>query len=290
MKEFAKSAVKWVTLLGLVGIVGYVVYRSIPDFRDQMFSHSSPRATCSSLSASFGGSSARPPGLAAQATTAKLQPHQTESVAFGRSVTTRTITLYFDLSAAPDGPTNFHVRTNAFVRADDASLCTKDIVATAKDAGRTLILNVTFSRYASSIPSLGDPGLYVGSVTIDDSRLGAPVTIPMTVTMQYIDGVFLLWLYFAAILPGAWCVWVIRNKIDGKTNAFSLEFLKWAIKVDGIVALVSGGVAAFAVYVAVYLRDPTWGSSALQPLTLYGAMFSAFVTTSGLASLTGTKT
>lgn len=127
-------------------------------------------------------------------------------------------------------------------------------------------------------------------MTINDGRLSTPVSIPIIVTMQYTNGVFLLWLYFLAILPGAWCVWIIRDKVDGSQPALSLDFLEWAFTVNGIVAIVAGGVAAFAVYVAVYLRDPTWGSSALQPLTLYGGMFSAFVTTSGLASLTGKKT
>lgn len=107
--------------------------------------------------------------------------------------------------------------------------------------------------------------------------------------MQYPNGLFLLWLYFGAVIPGAWCVWVIKAKRDGSGSAFSETFLTWASQIDGVVAIVAGGVSSFAVYMAVYLRDPTWGSSALQPLTLYGGMFSAFVTTSGLASLTGQK-
>jgi hypothetical protein len=107
--------------------------------------------------------------------------------------------------------------------------------------------------------------------------------------MQYTNGVFLLWLYFGAVIPGVWYVWVIRERRDGKEFALSLAFLSWIRTVDGIVAVVAGSVAAFGVYVAVYLRDPTWGSSALQPLTLHGGMYSAFVTTSGLASLTGQK-
>jgi hypothetical protein len=175
------------------------------------------------------------------------------------------------------------------MRSDDASLRPKDIAAYARADGQILILRVCFYRNGIQNTNIGDPGLYSGSVTLDDSRLIAPVTVPITVTMQYTNGVFLLWLYVLAIIPGAWCLWVIREKRDGDQRAFSLDFLKWVFEVNGIVAIVSGSVAAFAVYVAVYLRDPTWGSSALQPVTLYGAMFSAFVTTSGLASLTGNK-
>jgi hypothetical protein len=81
-------------------------------------------------------------------------------------------------------------------------------------------------------------------VTLDDSRLSAPVTVPITVPMQYTNGVFLLWLYAFAVIPGAWCLWVIREKRDGNQSAFSLDFLKWIFTVNGIVAIVSGSVAA----------------------------------------------
>ncbi len=107
---------------------------------------------------------------------------------------------------------------------------------------------------------------------IDDSRLRTLVSVPIIITMQYTNGIFLLWLYFLAFVPRAWCVWIIREKVDGTKPTLSLDFLDWVFTINGIVAVVAGSVAAFAVYVAVYLRDPTWGR-ALQLLTLYGACF-----------------
>ena len=252
-----------------------------------MFGRAAPQASCAVLPASV---SAPDPGLLgknSQLVTAKLESGQVEEVDFGRSVTSRAVTVYLDLSSIPSGSAYFHVRINPFARSDDAMLRPQNIVASAERDGTTLLLNVCFNRNGGRNTNLGDPGSYAGSVTIDDSRLSSPVSVPVTVTMQYPNGVFLLWLYFGAIIPGAWCMWVIREKRDG--DALSRDFPAWAKSIDGVVAIVAGSVSAFAVYIAVYLRDPTWGSSALQPLTLYGGMFSAFVTTSGLASLTGKK-
>jgi hypothetical protein len=207
-------------------------------------------------------------------------------------MTSRSVTLYLDLSTAIPRYMHFHVLVNPFTRADDASLQDprRNIVVSAISDGKVLLLNACFRRSGNQSVSLGDPGSYSGSVTLDDNRLAAPVTVPITVTMQYPNGVFLLWLYAGAIIPGAWCLWVIRDKPAGTEDALGPKFFKWLITVYGVVAVVAGSVAAFAVYVAVYLRDPTWDGSTLHVLTLYGSMFSAFVTTAGIASLTGGKT
>ena len=279
---------KWLAVIPLI-IFLVLVGLSIPDLVANMSGPESPPADCTASSAPSGLPNTSPSSTTSQPATANLEGGQTEEVDFGRSLTTRSITIYLDMSSTPNGSSYFHVHTNAFVRSDDAILRPQDISAYAERDGKTLLVNVCFKRTGYGNLSLGDPGSYVGSVTIDDSRLSTPVSVPITVTMQYPNGVFLLWLYFGAIIPGAWCIWVIRTKRDSDTKALSWDFLKWATSINGIVSIVTGSVTAFAVYMAVYLRDPTWGSSALQPLTLYGAMFSAFVTTSGLASLTGNK-
>ena len=218
---------------------------------------------------------------------AKLQEGQREEVDFGRSSQPKDLELYLELSAPVAPPTYFAMQVNQFTRADDATLQPHDIIANAQDDGTTLKINLCFLRGdGHAVTLLGDPGTYIGSITVDDSRLQAPVTIPLIVTMQFINGGLLLWLYVAAVIPAIWCVWVISTVRDRTKGAFSVDIIRWMIQVRGIVSVVGGGVAAFAVYTATYLRDPTWGSSALQPLTLYGAMFSAFVTTSGLAHLT----
>ena len=206
---------------------------------------------------------------------------------FGRSFTARIIVLNFALKVAISRTTYFHVRVNPFVRTDDAQLrdTGQNIVAIAKSDRKTLQLTACFWRSGNRSTNLGDPGTYAGSVTIDDRSLVTPVTVPITVTMEYPNGTFLIWLWVGAIIPGAWCLWVLRDKQQGTRPAFSRQFIGWLLTISGLVSVVVGSVAAFAVYVAVYLRNQTWGSSALQALTLYGAMFSAFVTTGGIASL-----
>jgi hypothetical protein len=286
LSALARNVVKWGTVGAVLIVAVIVVSLSRPDLESELLSHTPPSQSCHITDPSGGLQSG---SSHAGTVTAKLLPDQREEVDFGRSLTSRTLTVDLSLSTAPKGSTFFQVRTNPFVRADDASLSPQYIFTNAQRYGETLILNVCFERNTPGVTNLGNPGSYAGSVTLDDSRLNAPVTVPITVTMQYTNGVFLLWLYFAAIIPGAWCVWVLRSKRDGTDSALSLDFLKWARTVNGLVAVIAGCIAAFAVYTAVYLRDPTWGSSALQPLTLYGGMFSAFVTTSGLASLTGQK-
>lgn len=287
-KLFACSTWKKVfrCLLPIAAIVGVLVALgfSFPDLVANMFSHPPP-AKCAALPPAGPGNS----GEKARTVTATLEEGQREEIDFGRSITARTVTFYLDLNAAPVGPASFTTRTNAFVRSDDAPLSPAEIHAKAERVGTTLLVSVCFTRTGSTQTNLGDPGSYLGSVTVDDGRLTTPVTIPMTVTMQYTNGVFLLWLLLGAIVPGAWCIWVIRKKRGNGSRAFSTDFFNWAFSIDGVIAIVVGSVTAFSVYMAVYLRDPTWGSSALQPLTLYGSMFSAFVTTSGLASLTSAK-
>jgi hypothetical protein len=275
-----KEAALWIILLLILFIV---VWRSYPELESQLIK---PVPTIASCASNVPFPASNPTG--AKTVTAKVLSGQRGEIDFGRSLTSRTLVIDLQLSGIPRGSGTFHVHKNLFLRDDDAALNNSDISGSAATDGKVLVLKACFKRNAHA--PLGDPGSYSGSFTIDDSRLSAPVTVPLTVTMQYSNGVFLLWLYFAAVIPGAWCVWVLRSSRNGNSTALDSSFFTWARSVGGLVALVSGGVAAFAVYTAVYLRDPTWGSSALQPLTLFGGMFSAFVTTSGLASLSSQKT
>ena len=279
IKPCTKPAVWVLVFLGLVA----AVVLSLPDLNSLLHSHQS------SLAAPCGSSAKVPPTPSSPTVTAKLLSGQRAEADFGRALISRTLILDFSLSAVPAGGTAFHVTQNQFLRSDDASLNPNDIAVNANRVGKVLVLSVCFDRNVKNQP-LGDPGSYSGSVTVDDSRLGSPVIIPLTVTMQYANWAFLLWLYFAAAIPGMWCVWVLRSGRNGTDSALDLgKFFTWAKTVSGLVAIVAGGIAAFAVFTAVYLRDPTWGYSGLQPVTLYGGMFSAFVTTSGLASLTSQK-
>jgi hypothetical protein len=287
----AKTARKWLLPFVLAGVIALIVIASLPDLRNA-FSGSLAEKNCPSASLSPRKSPGNSVVASAGSVAAKLRTGQREEVDFGRSMTSRSIVLYLDLSKAVPGSSRFHVLVNSFTRSDDASLQdpARNIAASAISDKKTLLLSVCFKRSGNPRTSLGDPGSYAGSVTIDDSRLVAPVTVPITVTMQYPNGVFLLWLYAGAIIPGTWCLWVIRDKPGGTESALNRRFFKWLITINGVVSIVAGSVAAFTVYVAVYLRNPTWAANALEVLTLYGGMFSAFVTTAGIASLTGGKT
>jgi hypothetical protein len=216
--------------------------------------------------------------------TPKLHDGENEEIDFGRSITARTLTLYLDLGAPSAGPRYFSMHANPFTRTDDATLRQANIVTSAARDGNTLIVTLCFVRERAGL-SLGDPGSYAGSVTLDDSRLSSAVTIPITVTMQYVHGMLLIWLYVGAVLPGIWCLWVLKTSRDSRKPALSRDIITWLQTVNGTISVGVGGIAALSVYIATYLRDPTWGSSAIQPLTFYGAMFSAFITTAGLAQL-----
>jgi hypothetical protein len=282
MKRYAKHAVWILVFLALVA----VVLLSLPDLISMI---SMVHSRESSLAAPCSSTAKVPSASSGPTVTARLLGGQRGEADFGRALVSRTLILDLSLSGVPRGGLAFRVTQNQFLRSDDASLNPDDIDVNATRVGKVLVLSVCFDRNVKNHP-LGDPGSYSGSVTVDDSRLSSPVIVPLTVTLQYANWAFLLWLYFAAAIPGIWCVWVLRSARNGREKALSRHFFTWAGTVSGLVALVAGGIAAFAVYTALYLRDPTWGYSGLQPVTLYGAMFSAFVTTSGLASLTSQKT
>lgn len=229
-----------------------------------------------------GGPGAQP--SKAVTSTLKLQEGQLTRVDFGRSVSVKTVTVYLNLSGTVATPTTpLYNRVGTFRRADDGRLNERNIVANVVIAGRTAILTVCFGRVDDR---LGDPGTYNGSVTIDDARLSAAVTIPFTLTMQYPHPWVAGWL-FLALLPGTWVLWIVHTSRQPTRQALDLRRLRrWLFSVEGVVSVATGAVAAASVFIATYLRDPTWGSSSLQPITLFGAMFAAFTTTAGLTQIT----
>lgn len=240
-----------------------------------------PYGGCKAPDANDGAAGAHP---GTGQTSLKLRDGQSTTVAFGRSRIAKAALILLDSrTEITDPATPLHVTVDDFRRADDGRLYLKDVVAHAYADGSTVRLMVCFGRQNNH---LGDPGTYAGSVTIDDARLVAPVTVPLTVTMQYVHGFILLWLFLPVIVPGAWVLWVLNTRREHTANAFAVrELLKWVRTVGGLVAVVTATVASVGVYVATFLRDPTWGASALEPLSLFGAMFSAFVTTGGITQL-----
>lgn len=217
----------------------------------------------------------------------KLQVGQQLKLAFGRAVGTRTLVVYLDRSTGASMPhpeVYLFTRVDAFRRTDDgAPLDSQFIRAYAKADGQTVGLTACFDR---ALGYIGGPGTYTGSVTIDDNRMVSPVTVPITITLQYQHPWILLWLLLLAAIPGSWVLWVLRTGRLTNSSAFELrEMLSWLGKVGGLAAVVTGVVAALAVYSATYLKDPSWGTSVLQVLALYGAMFSAFLTSAGITQI-----
>jgi hypothetical protein len=276
------SVRRWAGLAAATAALAVVVTLIVFSVLDALAMPTAAQQTCPDQSVPAGQIGHAGPGRGTLA--AKIREGQNEEVDFGRSITARTLTLYLAMSAPATGARYFSIHADPFTRTDDATLANADILTRATSDGNTLIVTVCFIREKAGL-SLGDPGSYTGSVTLDDSRLGSAVTIPVTVTMQYVHGMLLIWLYVAAVLPGIWCLWVLKTSRDGREPAISREIFAWLRTVNGAVSVAAGSIAALSVYIATYLRDPTWGSSTIQPLALYGAMFSAFVTTAGLAQL-----
>jgi hypothetical protein len=215
------------------------------------------------------------------APSATFKAGQVTSVAFGRSTSTKHLVLLLTLTSKVRGLTSLQARPDPFLRSDDAPLNQQDIFITSTVEGTNALVDVCFDR---SGDELGGPGTYIGSVTLTDPHLAAQVTIPMTATMQYVHGGFLLWLVAAAIIPGAWLLWISKTSPSDRPTFFvGWAWFDWMLEPAGLIAVVTGSVAAFSVYVATYLKNPTWGASAYQSIALYGAMFSAFIATSHIA-------
>jgi hypothetical protein len=214
-------------------------------------------------------------------------------MAFGRATGPKSLILYFSVNPQlPPDVKYLEVRVDSFRRSDDARLNARifsaksgdqdDLIqAFAKPDGREIRLEVCFGRQGGR---LGNPGTYSGSVTLTDLRLASDVSVPVTVTLQYTHGAVLLWLILLVAVPGTWLLWLTkRPDTNSDESALNWDWLTWLKTVGGVIATATGTVAAFSVYVATYLKDPTWGTSPYQLIGLYGAMFSAFVATSGIA-------
>lgn len=277
----SRGGLTLVAVLALVvvcfGGVAYCGYRTIRTLRPLAVA---PQGGCDRAT-TVGRPGAQPGAKGAL----KLQEGQLTRVDFARSISVKTVRASLDVTgtlAATQLP--LFTRVGTFRRADDGRLNERNIVASAVITGRTALLTVCFGRQDDR---LGDPGVYNGTITIDDARLSSAVTIPFTVTMEYPHVGVVLWLIAAVLLPGIWVLWVVHTRRAPDKSAIALrEFVRWLGSTEGVVSTVTGGIAAIGVFTATYLRDPTWGSSSLQSITLFGAMFTAFVTTAGLTQIT----
>jgi hypothetical protein len=200
---------------------------------------------------------------------------QVTTLAFNRAVTTKTLVIQYAITGTIDEdlkyPNLAHTQ-QSFLRSDEAALPSNRIKVAAWYQNGRVLLSLCVDRSGGK---LADPGTYQGTVSIVDQRVGR-VDVPVTVTLSYPSWQMVLELLVLASIAGTWYVWVLRQKKPG-TLAFGWDFLSYCISMLGVLSIAAGVVAALGVYSATYLSSIDWGSAATQPLTLLGAMFSAFL-------------
>lgn len=221
-----------------------------------------------------------PPALPASYKPAKLVliSGQTTTLAFNRALGTKTLTIQYGASGTlPEiGANQFPELQVAnplgFIRDDQEPLPGDRVkVASWVQNGR-ILLKICVQR---SGPGFADPGIYQGTVSIVDPRVGR-VDVPVVVTLAYASWQLIMALLVAAELAGAWYVWVLQSKKPNQA-AIGWDFVDFYATMLGVLSISAGTVAAFGVYSATYLNSTTWGSSSGQVFTLVGAMFSAFL-------------
>lgn len=225
-----------------------------------------------------------PPGLPSTYKPAKLVliSGQTTTLEFNRALATKTLTIQYGISGATTGAIPYSganqfpqlqvVDPLGFLRDDQEPLPGSKVrVASWVQNGRVL-LKLCVQR---SGPGFADPGIYQGTVSIVDPRVGR-VDVPITVTLSYPSWQWIMALLVLAVLAGAWYVWVLQAR-DAAEIAIGGGFLDFYATMLGVLSAGAGVIAAFGVYTATYLNSPTWGSSSTQVFALFGAMFSAFL-------------
>ena len=224
----------------------------------------------------------------------------THTIAFGRSRGTRTTTL--DLSpvgaASPSAtsatssgvsakplPNNENlvaVVTGPFTRSDGETLDPRLIYTNAQVEGGQVTLTVCARRVNRANPTenLGEPGSYAGTVSIAGTDV-VRSDVPMAVTLAYPAWQLVLELVVLTLMPAAWYLWILHGASSSQGSAVAWALLSYCVSRVGFLSLAVGAIAAFSVYSATYLSSATWGVAALQPLALYGAMFTACVAAAG---------
>jgi hypothetical protein len=136
-----------------------------------------------------------------------------------------------------------------------------------------------------------DPGTYVGSIQVV-SREIQPVTIPITVTLQYPGYRWMVpLLAIVTLIAGSFVVWAheTRSKEDDSDVWFTerlQELPGWIAR--HYVGVFAGAIAAVGVFTASYWRSEAWGAKAPEDwLALLGAVFTAFTTALTAAAAIG---
>jgi hypothetical protein len=227
---------------------------------------------------------APPPGGGAVAT---LAPRGTpvDSIAFGHSIGTQVRQFEFTvtddrLATAACLPT----QVNPFLRidaTDSAQLDPQRISAEVRVAGRQVLVTVAVMRTdARFAPS----GTYTGTVSLVDPRIER-IDIPLTMTLAYPVWQLPLVVLLLTLPVAIGYLWLLKGSFHGGRPDADVkiplgQFDDYAFSRNGILAIGAGTASSVVVFSATYLRAPTWGSSFVDAITLFGAMFAAFAAAS----------
>jgi len=234
---------------------------------------------------------APPPGGAVATLAPRGSP--VDSIAFGRGLGTQV--REFEFTVADERLATARclpMQVNPFLRVDDgdsAQLDPQRIGAEAKVIGRQVLVTVAVMRTdARFAPS----GTYSGTVSIVDPRIER-VDIPLTMTLAYPVWQLPLVVLLLTVPVAVGYLWLLKGSFHGgRPDAdvkISLgQFDDYAFSRNGILAIGAGTASAVLVFAATYLRAPTWGSSFVDAISLFGAMFAAFAAASTPVTAAGT--
>ena len=230
--------------------------------------------------------------------TLSLKKGENTTVPFGRSLETERLTIRLDVVKGkivqPLNPLKLLV--GQFRREGDADAsdipARRIFVNATVESLRLVALRICVDRDGpiestaqekvdDEDPSPPHPGTYVGDVTITDRRVST-ITVPITIKLAYSRWPYVALLWYFVALVGSVYVWALREKRGETDLMFSFSSIgklgQWSSRWGGIVSIIAGSIGALTVFVASYLQSPDWGNGVEQILSLFGAMFTAFVT------------
>jgi hypothetical protein len=257
-----------------------------------------------------------------------LQKGQTTSLAFGRTLEAKELIVRLDVAEGKARNIRKPLNASAsfFKRGDDARV-PQDLVRVTADfqgpkevhvrlcidrnpesadagSGRnnaSAAASASDSQYPASAAT--DPngtsikaGSYEGTITVLDPRV-SKFSIPVTATFSYPNvalapGITLIVVMF---IGSAYLYLLGRpdKSQESEDEVLSIhsarQFGRWLRTSSGVFAVVAGGIAAVTAFFATYMQAVDWGSSGSQFLSLFGAMFTAFVAAGTAARVVNRK-
>jgi hypothetical protein len=244
-------------------------------------SNGEPVTTCDQ--STLLGPDAPTPGSIAKPASLQLRPSQKASLAFGRSTSTRSRTLQFDVALGDAEQLGQYSKLAAdldpFQRDDDAELNRRMMTVNAEFRDDRVRLTLCADRGGSEY--LGDPGTYNGTVSIVDARVSR-VDVPFTITLAESRWPIVVVVSELTVFAGMFWIWILDRRRSG-TPAKYKDWITWLLSPDGIVSCGLGLAGAATAFATLYLTSSTWAFDTPQVLALVGGVLAAFVAGSSVA-------